>query len=388
MISFSFSSVYMTVLMSNVLLIVITLCFRNENLLMNIGYKLMAVFCFVTLVRLLFPVELPFTRTLLLPKAISDAIAVVRHSYGTALGIDISLWTGFCVVWTVGVIVQLAFLAKDHKIVRNYGREYGIDVTDKEPYASMLNELCAKKQRRHIRIVQTKGVEIPMICGLCNAKILLPMDVDVSDTDILYAIKHEIYHYIHHDLWIKLAVNCLITAYWWNPCSHILKRQIDMLMEMRIDDSVMDKGPEEAVAYVASMHHYAVNADRRQRQREKEETLLFKLKNSELHYRLRMMQSRYNKVNYWVCISMLLVMVSLYIGSYLFILEASAYEPEVEEFFTTIAEDSTYAIKNEDGTYDIYLDGGIYLETTDTLEYYPPDITIYSSEEEYREKNP
>lgn len=386
MISFSFSSVYMTVLMSNVLLIVITLCFRNENLLMNIGYKLMAVFCFVTLARLLLPFELPFTMILLLPQAISDAIAVVRHSYGTALGMDISLWTGLCVVWIVGVIVQLAFLAKDHRIVRNYGREYGMDVTDKEPYASMLNELCAKKQRRHIRIVQTKGVDIPMISGLCNAKILLPVDVDVSDTDTLYAIKHEIYHYIHHDLWIKLAVNCLVTAYWWNPCTHILKRQIDMLMEMRIDNSVMDKGQEEAVAYVASMHHYAVNADRRQR--EKEETPLFKLKSSELHYRLRMMQSRDSKANYRVCISMLLVMVSLYIGSYLFILEASSYEPEVAEFFTTLSGDNTYAIQNEDGTYDVYVSDGIFVETTDTLEYYPPGITIYSSEEEYHEKNP
>lgn len=386
MISFSFSSVYMTVLMSNVLLIVITFCFRNENLLMNIGYKLMAVFCFVTLVRLLFPFELPITMTLLLPKAISDAIAVVRHPYGTALGIDISLWTGFCVVWIAGVIVQWMLLEKDHKIVRNYARTYGVNVTDQEPYASILMELCTEKQRRHIKVVRTKGVDIPMVFGLRNAKILLPEDVDVSDADTLYAIKHEIYHYAHHDLWIKRAVNCLMIVYWWNLCSHILKRQIDMLMEMRIDNSVMDKGSEEAVAYVTSMHHYAVNADRRQR--EKEEAPLFKLKNSELHYRLRMMQSRYNKVNYWVCISMLLVMVSLYIGSYLFTLEASAYGSEVAEFFTTMPEDSTYAIKNEDGTYDIYLDGGIYLETTDTLEYYSPDITIYSSEEEYHEKNP
>lgn len=386
MIYFSFSSVLMTVLMSNILLIIITFCFRNENLLMSIGYKLMAVFCLVTLVRLLFPFELPVTMTLAFPKAISDAIAVVRHSYDTVLGINISLWTVFCVVWIVGVIVQLAFWAKDHKVVRNYGREYGVDVTDKEPYVSVLNELCAKKQRRHIRIVQTKGVEIPMICGLYNAKILLPTDVDVSDTDTLYAIKHEIYHYVHHDLWIKLAVNCLVTAYWWNPCSHILKRQTDMLMEMRVDNSVIDKGPEEAVAYVTSIHHYAVNANRRQR--EKQEAPLFNLKNSDLHYRLRMMQNCNNKVNYWACIGMLLLMVSLYIGSYLFILEASTYNPEVAESFVTISEENISAVKNEDGTYDIYLDGGIYLETIDNLEYFPPDITIYSSEEEYHEKNP
>ena len=159
-----------------------------------------------------------------------------------------------------------------------------------------------------------------------------------------------------------------------------------MLMEMRIDDSVMGKSPEEAVAYVASMHHYAVNADRKQR--EKRETApLFNHKGSALHYRLCMMRSYYNKVNYGICIVVLLFMVSVYISSYLFILEADTYKPDVSDTFI-IPEDNTYAIQNEDGSYNIYLSDGIFIETTDTLEYYPADITIYSSEEEYHEKNP
>lgn len=91
MIHFSFSSVLMTVLMSNVLLIAITFCFRNEKLLMNIGYKLMAVFCLVTLVRLLFPFELPVTVTLAFPRVISNAIAAVRHPWGYFLELSYPL---------------------------------------------------------------------------------------------------------------------------------------------------------------------------------------------------------------------------------------------------------------------------------------------------------
>ena len=64
---FSFSSVLMTLLASNLLLIPISLLFRNEKLLAEIGYKVMTVFCIVTLVRLLFPCELHFKKTVILP---------------------------------------------------------------------------------------------------------------------------------------------------------------------------------------------------------------------------------------------------------------------------------------------------------------------------------
>lgn len=387
MIHFSFSSVLMTVLMSNVLLIVIALCFRNDSLLMNIGYKMMAVFCLVTLLRLLLPFELPIARTLPFPEMFTNVVGNFRHSYGTVLGIDLSLWTGFCAIWMIGIIVQLMIAVKERMTVRDYVRIYGVDVTDNEPYASILKELCTEKQLRHVRILLVEGIGSPMISGLRRAIILLPMGANVSDSNARYAMEHEIYHYAHHDLWIKVAVNCLVTVYWWNPCSHLLKRQIDTLIEMRIDDRIMSKGPEEALAYVTSMHRYAVSA--RDKQKGKQDIAsLFGLRNRSIHYRLCMMRSRYNRANYGICVGMLLLMLVLYIGSYLFIGEASGYKFEASESLVTMTEDNVYAIQNEDGTYDIYLSDSTFIETTDSLEYYPADIKVYSSEEEYFKENP
>lgn len=386
MIHFSFSSVLMAVLMSNVLLIVIALCFRNDNLLMNIGYKMMAVFCLVTLLRLMLPFELPIAKTLLFPELITNVVGNFRHSYGTVLGIDLSLWTGFCAIWIIGIIVELMIAAKEHMTVKDYIRIYGVDVTDREPYASMLKELCTEKQLRHVRIFLVDAISAPMISGLRNAKILLPIGAKVSDSDSQYAIEHEICHYAYYDLWIKVAVGCLVTIYWWNPCSYLLKRQINTVIEMRIDDQIMSKGSDEAIAYVASMHRYAVSA--RDKQKEKRDTAsLLGGRNRSIHYRLCMMRSRYIKNNRGICVGMLIIMLTLYIGSYLFIGEASGYKLEASEALITVDEDNTYAIQNSDGTYDIYMDGGIYLETTDSLEYYPADIKIYSSEEEYLKEN-
>lgn len=95
MIQFSFSSVLMTVLTSNLLLILVALFFRNEKTLARVGYRLTAVYCAVTLIRLLFPCELPFTKTVVLPSGISNLFALLRHPYEVIPGIRLSAWEIF-----------------------------------------------------------------------------------------------------------------------------------------------------------------------------------------------------------------------------------------------------------------------------------------------------
>ena len=70
-------------------------------------------------------------------------------------------------------------------------------------------------------------------------------------------------------------------------------------------------------------------------------------------------------------------MVGIYLGSYVFILEAD-YDPK-----NTLTQDTSstseefYAIFNEDGTYDIYCND-LFIENTVSLDYYPPSMTIYA----------
>lgn len=386
MVHLGFSSVLMTVLMSNLMLVIIALCFRNKKLLVGIGYKLIAILCIVILLRLLFPLELPVTQTFALPKILSHIVAAFRHPYGTFLGIDLSLCTLFFIVWFLGAVIFGIRLARSHAFIRRYAERNGVDVTREEPYDSILRELCSEKQYRRIRVLKTIGVKGPMITGLRNPLILLPSDAEVSDTDTLYAIKHEIYHYIHHDLWIKFAVKCLAIAYWWNPCAHLLYRKVDALLEMRVDDSIMKKGSTEASKYLLSILHFLTGAKDKSDDDDLSASLCFE-KRSTLSRRLCMMQHYGEPKNYFMCIGVLFLIVGIYIGSYLVIFEARDYSGIRETCFTT-SKDNVYAIENEDGSYDVYRNNGRFLETVDTLEYYPKDITVYSSEEEYHEKNP
>lgn len=387
MIDFSFSSVLITVFVSNILLIAISLCFRNRNLLMSIGYKLLFAFCIVTLVRFLLPLELPFTRTLIFPKAISVVTAAIVHSYGEFLGIRLSIWTGFCVIWISGTLVLTVRFIRQHIQLQNYVRRAGKVLTEEEPYAALLAELCTENQKKRIQVIKLAGVESPMLIGLRNPQILLPENADPYSQETLYALRHEICHYAHHDLWLKFAVNMIVIAYWWNPFSHMLNRQVDALLEMRVDNAMISKSAEATESYIGSLLYYAQKADGKIKA-DRQAIVLFFGRRSTLNYRIHMMQRKKDNVNHLVNAAMVALVIGVYVLSYLFIFEGAYLPPEIADAYMIPRENNSYAIINEDGLYDVYMDDGFFLETTDTLVYFPNDMEIYSSKEEYDEKKP
>lgn len=385
MVHFSFSSVLMTVLVSNLLLIFISLLFRNEDVLAKIGFRLTAIFCIITLIRILFPFELPFTKTVALPANISNVISKLRHQHDIIPGFPLSIWNIFCVVWLAESIRRLSILIYSHWKLKMLIRENSKDVTKQEPYASLLIELCTEKQRKRIRLCTTTFVNVPMVMGLRNALVLLPANIDSSDTDIMFALRHEVYHYVHHDLWLKFAINCLVAAYWWNPFTHLLNKQIGVLLEMRVDDFIISEGENSTIDYLSSMMHYMEGDLSRDDISSHPMGLALKRK-SNLSRRLCMIQSKGQKRNYILSAAMLLMVSSIYICSYLFILENSSYRQEIRESSTrTVPSDEDFfAIQNENDTYTIYIPSLGISENVDSLEHYE-GIKVYSSKEEYNE---
>ena len=386
MIHFSLSSVLMTVLVSNLLLVLISLLFRNEDVLAKIGFRLTAIFCIITLIRLVLPLELPFAKTVILPKVLSDVLFIFRHRYNVCSWLRISVWDIFRLVWLVESIRRLTILFYSHRKANVLVRGNSRDVTDEEPYVSILMGLCTEKQRKRIRMRTTKFVNVPMITGLRNALILLPADIDSSNEDVMFALRHEVYHYVHHDLWLKFAVNCLSAIYWWNPFTHLLSKQIGILLEMRVDNSIVSEGEESTIRYLSSMLHYMEGDPERDDVSAQYMGMALK-KKSNLLRRLHMIQNREQKRSHLLSAAMLLIVGSIYIGSYLFILENSTFEQGITESdrYTTPRDDDIFAIQNDDSTYTIYLPSLGINEIVDSLELYP-QIKIYSNKEEYNEK--
>ena len=390
MIHFSFSSMLMTILVSNLLPVLISLLFCNNDVLTKIGFRLTAIFCIITLIRLLLPFEFPFAKTLIFPACVSNPLSVLRHRHNVFPDVWISVWNIIGTIWLIGSVCFLICLFYNYWKLKMLVRINSRDVTAQEPYISILNELCTERQRKRIRLRITKFVNVPMVMGLRNAFILIPANTDSSNKEVMFALRHEIYHYVHHDLWLKFAVNCLVAAYWWNPFAHILSSQIGVLLEMRVDDSIISEGKDATIGYLACMMHYMGNDPDRDDTYSRYAGLAFKKKSS-LSRRFHMIENRGQKHDYLLSTVMLLITVSLYIGSYLFIFENSTYGAEICESNTYVvpSEDDCFAIQNGDSTYTIYFPNWGYSETADSLEYYPK-IKVYSDKEEYDEtfKNP
>lgn len=385
--TFSFSSVLMTIFAGNVLLVVITLLFRNEKLLARIGCKVMALFCVITLARLLFPYELPFAKTVILPAKISEMLSVLRHQYELVPGVRISVTNALFVVWFVGSLFFMCKAVWKHMKLQRLIRRNSKDVTKLDPYNSILESLGSEKERGRLRLLLSPFADSPMIIGLFDPVILLPQSTNWTGDGLLLAIRHEFYHYRHHDLWLKFLTSCIAMVYWWNPFCRILDRRVGTLLEIRVDTSIISDGNDTAIEYVATLLEHMKGSGDRDDFSSQFMGLTFSNEDG-LHHRIHMMANRNVKPNYLISVALLLLALGLYIGSYLVIFENASYIyfPEDSENYIFPEEfaDDGYAIRNADGTYTVYLLNGRCTDVVESLEFYP-GIVVYSSKEEYDE---
>jgi len=72
--------------------------------------------------------------------------------------------------------------------------------------------------------------------GFVHPCIILPWNVDAfSEADIRNMLRHELCHFQGRDLWIKIGLQLMSCALWWNPVVYLLNRNIEQMLELRCD---------------------------------------------------------------------------------------------------------------------------------------------------------
>ncbi len=389
MINFSFSTVYMTIIVSNILLVLIAICFRNTKLMLNTGYKLLALFVGFTMLRFLLPIELSFTKTVILPKWISMIVSRIRHSFWEIAGFKISIWTILQVIWLIGIVILLAKNIRKYFKVRYLLLANSLDATDNKYYQSILDRICKERgKKNNFQIWIVSGVKVPMLYGIIKPRILLPEELSLSDEDLYYALAHEASHHFHHDLWMKSAISMIRIVYWWNPLCYLLKQQTDILLEMRVDNKVTLSDDKARIAYLECLLYLKEQISDTSTSTVSAGIGLFSVSDDVLVKRFEMLTSAKKRKLKMVNIAFSLLIVGLFLWSYLFIYEAGYICPEVEEttLSITYSEGNGYSVLKEDGTYDVYF-YGCFIENTDSLECFPKDIKIYTEKELQNEEH-
>lgn len=377
MIHYSFSTVMMTIISSNLILILLTVCFHNTKLLVSIGYKALALFLGLTLVRFLLPFQFPFARNLELSGFLSRLVAFCRHVFYENGFLKLSLWSIFEFIWIIGFLILLAVEIRRYFRCKQYITEHGLDITLEEPYRSIMKQIC-NGRKNPFRIIRLPGCQIPRLHGISSPCILFSSDLALSEKEIYYILCHETSHYFHHDVLLKSGINLLCMIYWWNPACRILKQQLDIIIEMRVDKSVVGTDHDAIVEYTSCLLTIAQNAIDNGEPKSDFNASLIKGTKDTLLSRFHMMSTPRKKSTKFLNALLLALIIGIYAFSYCFIWEARYSIPKDTESTLAMSSDNTYAVLNADGSYSIYF-GDILIEVTETLEHYPADIPVYDS---------
>lgn len=381
---YSFSTVLMAFLSSNLIIIFIAICFCNKDLLVSFGYKMFALLIGLTLIRFVFPFELPFTTNITLPDMLSQGIALFRRPFSRIGSFNVSMWSVFELIWLAGALVMLALFIKDHLVFHHWVVWQSINLTDDEHYSRLLDEICGESPNP-FWVFELPGLKTPMLYGIRHPRILIPAGMELQEEELRYLLSHETAHHLHHDILIKLGVSLLTVVYWWNPACHVLKKQLDAVLEMRIDDYVTDDTFESKRGYLRCLVHVAEEQTERGTKYIKAPGSSIALFNPKcfntLTHRFNMMSEKPKPYARFLHASALVLTVGVYLFSYVFIFEAQYAAPE--EIVTTFEPmgSYTYLVQTADDTYEVYY-GTLLLETVDSISEYLDGTPVYNSLDE------
>ncbi len=146
---------------------------------------------------------------------------------------------GILVLWLTGVVGFIAvtlvkYLINIKKLTR--------DLT--EPSAE-LNEIylsvCSDMGlTRHPRLYINKAASSPMVCGFIRPGVLLP-EIELSEDNLRYIIRHELIHYKRGDLWLKLLSMFANALHWFNPLVYMACGVFADETELSCDERVLGK---------------------------------------------------------------------------------------------------------------------------------------------------
>ena len=188
----------------------------------------------LTVARCLFPIEIPGARNIRLPGFFSE---VFRWSK-IPIWRNIPLFKFLLLFWIIGTVFCLGLLVvhvlECFLIVakENSAPDHRMNAL----YEEVLQELGCRKKGT---LTVSSNILVPHSIGYFRPNVLFPRIMEsCPDEQVRLAIKHEILHYMHRDLWISIAVKVLCCLLWWNPVVYLLYFVVDYLSELRCDSRV------------------------------------------------------------------------------------------------------------------------------------------------------
>ena len=333
------------------------------------------------LLRCFFPVEIKGSVTIndwnIYPKIFS---LLNRNLLGS-----LTVGTLICLVW---LLAALYFLYQQMcELIRQY--RFTKLVTD-FPTDSRITEI-AKRAAEAVGCKRSVDVHIvptffsPIMTGFFRPVVVLPQSAaEMDDTEVEYILRHEISHYLGGDLWYKFVVQFLLCLLWWNPAAYLLRRSVYQLLELRADSRACKSLPKNSrgdyTAVLLNIARHSANA----RNSSYDAGFIGQLEFEYVHHRIRiLLSSGTNRKSPLLTALIAGLCISLFLGSYTFIIQPAALPPEANDSsYVPIAPENAYLVPTSEGNYEVWIDGKLFAVFPEDMIKTPPFSELPIKEKE------
>jgi beta-lactamase regulating signal transducer with metallopeptidase domain len=325
--------------------------------------------------RLLLPFEFHFTKTINIENIWPDIYLFFDKPRFSISVFQFSPNHILIAIWIIGSLACLIKLIISHLCFSLSARNYPA-ICEEKPNAILRQIASQYKKPVNFHLCYSATLNSPSLFGIFRPRIIVPMTT-MSDKEWHYIISHEVAHYYNKDLAIKLLVEIFIAIYWWNPLLYLMKRRLNNMIEINVDIGITKNWEEgQRLEYLEFL---ALLPQRKNLARADYLATFENGNKSALTQRIQLMLdslSAYQKPNIGVKIVLRLIPIIALAMPLMIIFEPYSISPEHEEGTFELTSESSYYIKNDDGTYSLYLNDEYVLTQPEATELH---IKIYEN---------
>jgi beta-lactamase regulating signal transducer with metallopeptidase domain len=361
----------MALIWFNIFVLLGSLLQRKLCLFLHYNFYPILFLIFLSLIRLVAPVETPFTVVIqswvvfpAIQNAMKTEIAFTESSSLTVFGI----------LTLISSIIAVVLLIR---LLRTYRRGFKVvnscpQTEDARLLGIMDGIVRETKPGQSYRLCVFEENIVPSICGLWKPTIMLPASLlAMTDEDIRYILSHEWRHYREKDLWVKFFIEVICCITWWNPVVYLLKKDIDQTFELKCDlKTTIPLSEGDRLDYLSTLLKLA----RMQWQSEKQQpaAIHFTGRSSEGATMVANARQRfqtvlqYEKRNRKIEVACIACLLMLFLMSFRFVVQP-CFAPPMDDFVELAdvnmdsigvvkpTPENAYIVAKEDGAYWLYI---------------------------------
>lgn len=220
----SLSSIFITLVMVMIMGLLLTVLLHQKKRYIFFRSDLLIILSLIILMRLLFPVEFPFTRSIYIGLVMNP----IQTFFEVELVKGITILNVFCILWIIGSIVCLLMYLRKIRMSKQM-----LTIISQTAKKGKVSSFINTDSLSDYPVWITDLVSVPMVLGLKEV-VLLP-EKQFTNDELEAILQHEIQHVKNHDIYIKQFSNLLKIIYWWFLPIYWLSNNINLALEIRAD---------------------------------------------------------------------------------------------------------------------------------------------------------